>query len=163
MFPIGVGIYWIAGNIFRIVQTLCINLYFDKHDYDKEMDNNIEKSKKRFKMMGLDDKQIKDIHKSANSGATSEPATPVVEDTQSNSISKYTGAVKSSNSKQNSKSKKKNSSNNESKASKDTDVNTDVAESSTNADEGKKESKKNDGSGTGSSISSYANFLNRND
>ena len=67
MFPIGVGIYWIAGNVFRIFQSLFINLYFSKQDLTENMSKNVEKSKKRFKMMGLDDKQIEEIH-SENKG-----------------------------------------------------------------------------------------------
>lgn len=69
MFPIGVGIYWIAGNVFRIFQSLFINLYFSKQDLTENMSKNVEKSKKRFKMMGLDDKQIEEIH-SENKGTS---------------------------------------------------------------------------------------------
>lgn len=54
MFPIGVGIYWVAGNVFRIFQSLGINLYFDKVDMDEEMKKNMEKSKKRMEKMGID-------------------------------------------------------------------------------------------------------------
>lgn len=34
MFPIGVGIYWVAGNVFRILQTLAIDAYFKHTDMD---------------------------------------------------------------------------------------------------------------------------------
>lgn len=54
MFPIGVGLYWVAGNVFRIFQSLCINLYFDRIDMDEEMQKNVEKSKKRMEKMGID-------------------------------------------------------------------------------------------------------------
>lgn len=53
MFPIGVGIYWVAGNVFRIFQSLGINLYFGKIDMDEEMKKNMEKSKKRMEKMGI--------------------------------------------------------------------------------------------------------------
>lgn len=53
-FPIGVGIYWIAGNIFRIIQSLCINVYFSKIDMDEEIKKNVEKAKKRYEKMGMD-------------------------------------------------------------------------------------------------------------
>lgn len=54
MFPIGVGIYWVAGNVFRIVQTLLINAYFKKFDMDDMIAKNMEKTKKRYEKMGID-------------------------------------------------------------------------------------------------------------
>lgn len=54
MFPIGVGIYWVAGNVFRILQTLLINVYFKRLDMDDMIAKNIEKTKKRYEKMGLD-------------------------------------------------------------------------------------------------------------
>lgn len=48
MFPIGVGIYWVAGNVFRIFQGIGINVYFSKIDMDAEMAKNAEKNKKRM-------------------------------------------------------------------------------------------------------------------
>lgn len=56
MFPIGVGIYWVAGNVFRIFQSLGINLYFSKIDMDEMIQKNVDKSKKRFEKMGIDPK-----------------------------------------------------------------------------------------------------------
>ncbi len=54
MFPIGVGIYWVAGNVFRIFQSLGINWYFGRIDMEAEVAKNVEKSKKRFEKMGID-------------------------------------------------------------------------------------------------------------
>lgn len=54
MFPIGVGIYWIAGNVFRIFQQLCINLYFTKINMDDMIKENVEKAKKKYEKMGMD-------------------------------------------------------------------------------------------------------------
>lgn len=54
MFPIGVGIYWIAGNVFRIFQQLCINLYFSKINMDDLIKENVDKAKKKYKKMGMD-------------------------------------------------------------------------------------------------------------
>lgn len=54
MFPIGVGIYWVAGNVFRIFQSLGINFYFSRIDMNEEIQKNVEKSKKRFEKMGID-------------------------------------------------------------------------------------------------------------
>lgn len=54
MFPIGVGIYWVAGNVFRILQTLLINAYFKKFDMDDMVAKNMEKAKRRYEKMGID-------------------------------------------------------------------------------------------------------------
>lgn len=56
MFPIGVGMYWVAGNVFRIFQSLGINLYFSRIDMDEMIKNNVDKTKKRFEKMGIDPK-----------------------------------------------------------------------------------------------------------
>jgi YidC/Oxa1 family membrane protein insertase len=62
MFPIGVGIYWVAGNVFRICQSFGINLYFNKMDMNEEIQKNIEKSKKRYEKMGIDpNSSMKDL------------------------------------------------------------------------------------------------------
>jgi len=64
MFPIGVGLYWVAGNVFRIFQSLCINLYFNRIDMDEEMQKNMEKSKKRMEKMGIDpNAKMQDLNK----------------------------------------------------------------------------------------------------
>ena len=54
MFPIGVGIYWVAGNVFRIFRSLGINVYFNRMDMDAEIEKNVEKAKKRYEKMGID-------------------------------------------------------------------------------------------------------------
>lgn len=54
MFPIGAGIYWIAGNVFRIFQSLGINIYFKHMDMDAEVAKNVEKTKKRYEKLGVD-------------------------------------------------------------------------------------------------------------
>ena len=48
------GIYWIAGNVFRIFQQLCINLYFTKINMDDMIKENVEKAKKKYEKMGMD-------------------------------------------------------------------------------------------------------------
>lgn len=53
MFPIGVGIYWVAGNVFRIFQSLGINLYFSKMDVTEEINKNVEKKRNVLKKWGL--------------------------------------------------------------------------------------------------------------
>lgn len=68
MFPIGVGIYWVAGNVFRIFQTLLINMYFKRLDMDDMIANNIEKSKARYEKMGIDpNKVFSDVSKQRTS------------------------------------------------------------------------------------------------
>lgn len=68
MFPIGVGIYWVAGNVFRIFQTLLINMYFKRLDMDDMIANNIEKSKARYEKMGIDpNKVFSDVSKQKTS------------------------------------------------------------------------------------------------
>lgn len=54
MFPIGVGIYWVAGSVFRILQTLGTNFYFSRLDMEGEIKKNVEKSKRRLEKMGID-------------------------------------------------------------------------------------------------------------
>lgn len=64
MFPIGVGIYWVAGNVFRIVQTLLINAYFKSFNMDDMIEKNMEKTMRRYEKMGIDPKTaLSDISK----------------------------------------------------------------------------------------------------
>lgn len=63
MFPIGVGIYWIAGNVFRIIQSLFINIYYSKIDMDEEIQKNVEKAKKRYEKMGMDSSTLENAAK----------------------------------------------------------------------------------------------------
>lgn len=61
MFPIGVGLYWIAGNIFRIFQSLGINIYFSKLDMEAEMAKNVEKNNKKLEKLGIDPNTMKEV------------------------------------------------------------------------------------------------------
>ncbi|MCI5500953.1 MAG: YidC/Oxa1 family membrane protein insertase [Lachnospiraceae bacterium] len=61
MFPIGVGLYWIAGNIFRIFQSLGINIYFSKMDMEAEMAKNVEKNNKKLEKLGIDPNTMKEV------------------------------------------------------------------------------------------------------
>ena len=67
MFPIGVGIYWIAGNVFRIFQQLCINLYFSKINMDDMIKENVEKAKKKYEKMGIDSSVLEKAAKTRTS------------------------------------------------------------------------------------------------
>lgn len=63
MFPIGIGLYWIAGNLFRIVQGICINTYMNHLDIDAVMEQNVEKTKKRYEKLGIDPNDMNTIAK----------------------------------------------------------------------------------------------------
>ncbi|MCR5432482.1 MAG: YidC/Oxa1 family membrane protein insertase [Lachnospiraceae bacterium] len=59
MFPIGIGLYWIASALVTIVQSLFINKYLDKPGRMEEIiDKNQEKSAKKNEKLGIkhDDK-----------------------------------------------------------------------------------------------------------
>ena len=47
--PIGVGVYWIAGSVIRLVQQLIINHHFNKIDMAKLVKENEEKAAKKAK------------------------------------------------------------------------------------------------------------------
>lgn len=89
MFPIGVGIYWIAGNVFRIFQQLCINLYFSKINMDDLIKENIEKAKKKYEKMGMDpsvlDKAAKTRTSNINKNAVQKQTSPSNNTAQKNS------------------------------------------------------------------------------
>lgn len=54
MFPIGVGIYWVTGSVFAIIQQFVINKYMDKIDIDELIEKNVKKANKRKEKLGLD-------------------------------------------------------------------------------------------------------------
>ncbi len=54
MFPIGIGIYWIAGSVFRIVQQFFVNRYMDRIDIDSLIEKNVEKASKKKTKLGID-------------------------------------------------------------------------------------------------------------
>ncbi len=94
MFPIGAGIYWIAGNVFRIFQSLGINIYFNRMDMDAEVAKNVEKSKKRYEKLGVDpNTAMKDIAQKRTSSIQSKP-TNGEEKKNDSSISKNISSAK---------------------------------------------------------------------
>lgn len=58
MFPIGIGLYWIASALFTIVQTLFINKYLDRVGIDDLIERNQAKNAKKNEKLGIkhDDK-----------------------------------------------------------------------------------------------------------
>ena len=89
MFPIGVGIYWVAGNVFRIFQQIAINVYFSKLDMDEEMKKNIEKSRKKMEKMGIDPNQMQNIATQKTSNIKSDK-----NNNSGGNVSKAAGSVK---------------------------------------------------------------------
>lgn len=96
MFPIGVGIYWVAGNVFRIFQSLGINLYFGRMNMDEEVAKNVEKVKKKYDKMGIDpDMAMGNIAKTRTSSIQTNKNNNLKEK-NSNSFSKNVNSVKNS-------------------------------------------------------------------
>jgi YidC/Oxa1 family membrane protein insertase len=58
MLPIGVGIYWVAGYVFRILQQICINRYMQKIDVNQLIEKNVAKAKKRNEKLGIDPEAV---------------------------------------------------------------------------------------------------------
>lgn len=58
MLPIGVGIYWVAGYVFRIIQQICINQYMQHIDVEDMIRKNVEKAKKRNEKLGIDPEAV---------------------------------------------------------------------------------------------------------
>lgn len=53
--PIGVGIYWVAGAVFRIIQQIFVNRYLDNTEIvDAMIEKNVEKMKAKREKMGLE-------------------------------------------------------------------------------------------------------------
>ena len=54
MIPVGVGIYIIAGSLFRIVQQFFVDKYMDTLDVEELIEKNKQQQKKRKEKMGID-------------------------------------------------------------------------------------------------------------
>ncbi|MSS62962.1 YidC/Oxa1 family membrane protein insertase [Velocimicrobium porci] len=52
--PVGVGIYWIAGAVFRSIQQVFVNRYMERMDVDELIEKNKEKQKKKKEKLGID-------------------------------------------------------------------------------------------------------------
>lgn len=64
MFPIGIGIYWITGNLFRLVQQIFVNRYMDSVDVEELRQKNVEKQQKkkaRKEKMGVPTQSVQEI------------------------------------------------------------------------------------------------------
>lgn len=56
--PVGLGIYWIAGAVVRIVQQFFLNRHFEKIDLEDIIKKNQEKAKKKREKRGIAENQI---------------------------------------------------------------------------------------------------------
>lgn len=64
MLPIGIGIYWIAGSLFRIVQQFFVNRHMEKVDVEELRQKNLnklEKKNQKREKMGLPTKSLSDV------------------------------------------------------------------------------------------------------
>jgi YidC/Oxa1 family membrane protein insertase len=52
--PVGVGIYWIAGAVFRGIQQFFVNMHLDKMDVEELIAQNREKQKRKKEKQGID-------------------------------------------------------------------------------------------------------------
>ncbi|WP_313135000.1 YidC/Oxa1 family membrane protein insertase [Anaerocolumna sp.] len=53
MLPMGIGLYWVAGSAFAIIQQIVINKYMDKIDVDTLIEKNKMKAKKKRARKGI--------------------------------------------------------------------------------------------------------------
>lgn len=56
--PVGLGIYWIAGAVVRIVQQYLLNKHFEKVSLEDIIKKNQEKAKKKREKLGISENQI---------------------------------------------------------------------------------------------------------
>lgn len=63
MFPIGVGLYWVAGSLYRILQQIFVNRYMDRMDIDELLKKNIAKQNKKRARAGLDPVKFDEVSK----------------------------------------------------------------------------------------------------
>lgn len=56
--PVGMGIYWIAGAVFRSIQQVLINKHIENLDLDKVIEQNQEKARKKRAKKGISENQI---------------------------------------------------------------------------------------------------------
>lgn len=55
--PIGLGLYWVAGSLFRVIQQIFVNNYMKKMDVDELIEKNKAKAAKKAAKRGVDPNQ----------------------------------------------------------------------------------------------------------
>ena len=61
--PIGLGIYWIAGAVFRGIQQVVVNKHMEKMDMDALIRKNVEKMNAKRKHAKVNFKDLEDAQK----------------------------------------------------------------------------------------------------
>lgn len=90
MLPIGIGLYWVAGSVFAIIQQFIINKYMDKVDVETLIEKNLEKAKKKKIKLGIDpNASVEELAKKNTKNIESS-----VESTDEKSTSNYANSVK---------------------------------------------------------------------
>lgn len=68
--PVGLGIYWIAGALFRSIQQVLLNKHMEKINLDDIIAENREKAKKKREKMGISGNQISNAARMNTRGET---------------------------------------------------------------------------------------------
>jgi YidC/Oxa1 family membrane protein insertase len=90
MLPIGVGIYWVAGSLFAIIQQFVINKYMEKVDIDTLIEKNVMKANKRKAKLGIDtNTSMEELAKKSTKSIES-----TVEKNETATTTSYANAVK---------------------------------------------------------------------
>lgn len=66
-FDAGIGIYWIAGNVFRCVQSIVINRRFDKMDFSEIISKNQEKASAKASKREIMNQRVSEYSKAKTS------------------------------------------------------------------------------------------------
>ncbi len=73
--PAGMGLYWVAGAVIRMIQMIAINKYFDSIDVDAVIAKNTERYREKMKKQGM---LVEGINERAkNSTRNMQPKSPV--------------------------------------------------------------------------------------
>ncbi len=68
--PVGLGLYWIAGALFRSIQQFILNKHMENISLDDIIAENKEKKKKKREKMGISDNQISSAAKMSTKVST---------------------------------------------------------------------------------------------
>ena len=58
--PVGLGLYWVISALYRSLQQVILNKYFEKMDLDEIIEKNKEKAAKKREKMGVYENQIRE-------------------------------------------------------------------------------------------------------
>ena len=58
--PVGLGLYWVVSALYRSLQQVILNRYFENVDLDKIIEKNKEKAAKKREKMGVYENQIRE-------------------------------------------------------------------------------------------------------